>query len=302
MPHIEESLKFTVTLARDAGEIARAAIQGISNPIKAQQAYRNALAVYAVDYYLRCLGFVTDWQHSDSYNPVLTKLMNVADLQVEDIGRLECIPVVPGWEECDIPPESERERVGYIPVELNQTLTEATILGLSKQKHGRILPDRLLNIDELVEYLTNLEQPTIVKLGQWLEDKIDAGWETLDRLLSPAQLRLCRSISDRQTVIRGHSIFDNNDRGTSPLNLVMQVNSIANSTAVDVLIQLYPIDRHELPDGVKLNITDDSAQTAIVTSQAGDNWIQLDFTANPGEEFELTVSLNNTQTIERFRI
>jgi Protein of unknown function (DUF1822) len=302
MPHIEESLKFTITLASDASEIARAATKGISNLIKAQQIYRNTLAIYAVDYYLRCLGFVTDWQHSDSHNPVLMRLMNVADLQVEHVGRLECIPVMPDWEECDIPPESERERVGYIPVELNQTLTEATILGLSKQKHGRISLDRLLNIEELVEYLTNLEQPTIVKLGQWLDSKIDTGWETLDRLLSPAQLRLCRSISDRQTVIRGHSIFDNNDRETSPLNLVVQVNAIADSAAVDILIQVYPVDRQELPNGVKLTVTDDSAQTAIVTSQAGDNWIQLDFTANLGEEFKLVVSLNDTETIERFII
>jgi Protein of unknown function (DUF1822) len=302
MNNLDESLKFTVLLTNQAHEIARQSIQGIGNSVKAKQVYRNSLAVYAVDYYLRCLGFNTDWLHSDSRNSVLTKLLNVADLQVAQVGKLECIPVSSTQSICEIPPESELERVGYLPVVLDDDLTQATILGLSQQQSGQIVMTRLLDLDESIEYLTKLEQPAIIKLGTWLDGLIDTGWETIDRLLSPAQLQLRGGFRETLPVIRCQQIDLKLQSGVTSLSLVIKIDRTPDPNVTDILLQVYPIGHHELPAGVKLTVVDDLAQTAVVSSEVGDNWIQLDFTANLGEEFTVAIRLDDREVIQKFAI
>jgi hypothetical protein len=290
-------LIFTVSLPQDAHALAQTSAQGITDRSKFDLVYRNALAVYAVDYYLRCLGFATDWPHSDSRNPLLVKLTNVADLIVEGIGKLECIPVAPNLTTCNIPPESERERIGYLPVRLNETETEATILGFSRQQAGSIELTKLADLESSIEYLTNLERPPIVQLGQWLERQIESGWETLDRLLSPEQLRLCRS---GLSIKRGQKFDFALQVGVTSLVLVVDLCSTENPLELDILIQVYPVGRFELPTGVKLALTDRSGESIAVTSKLGDNWNQLNFTAELGEEFTVELGLGESVIVRKF--
>ncbi len=299
MNNIEtQLLTFTVALANDAHEIAQKCASGIASPIKAKQVYANTLAVYAVDFYLRCMGFDPDWLYSASRNPLLIKLMNVADLAIKDIGKIECIPVSQDLEKCDIPPESENERVGYIPVQINETQTQATILGFSTQKSGTIKLDRLADLEYAIEYLTNLEQPAIVKLRGWLNGLVDSGWETLDRVLNPAQQRLFY----RGAVNRGQKIDLFTSAGITSSTLVVDIKSTEVPQEVDVLIQVYPTDQNELPDGVKLTIGDDAETMMTAISKSGDNWIQLNFTAVFDEEFTVTVGVGETAVVKKFAI
>lgn len=295
----KETLKFTVALANDAHEIAQQLVQGIDSPAKARQVYANTLAVYAVDFYLKCLGFATDWLHSASRNQLLTKLMNVGDLQIKDVGKIECIPVLSDRGECEIPPESETDRIGYIPVLLDKDGTKATILGFSTQKSGMIKLDRLADLEYAIEYLTELEQPTIVKLRAWLGGLVDTSWETIDRLLNPTQLR----ILSRSSVNRGQKVDLATPNGTTSFVFVVDVKPTEDlPQQVDVLIQVYPSDSHELPDRVKLTITDDTETSMTATSKSGDNWIQLNFTAVFDEEFTAKVSLGDAEVAKKFAI
>jgi hypothetical protein len=307
MNNIEtQLLTFTVALANDAHDIAQQCVSGITSPVKAKQVYANTLAVYAVDYYLRCLGFDPDWLHSASRNPLLIKLMNVADLTIQDIGKIECIPVasVGGTSptenrgECNIPPESENDRIGYIPVQINETQTEAIILGFSTQKSGMIKLDRLADLEYAIEYLTNLEQPAIVKLREWLNGLVDSGWETLDRVLNPAQQRLFY----RGAVNRGQKIDLFTPSGVTSSTLVVDIKSTEILQEVDVLIQVYPTEQNELPDGIKLTVGDDIETTMTAISKSGDNWIQLNFTAVFDEEFTVTVGVGETEVVKKFAI
>jgi hypothetical protein len=300
MKNIDDSLlRFALPLSNDAHKIAQQCIQGINNPSMAKQVYLNTLAVYAVDYYLRCMRFKTDWLHSDSRDPLLSKLMNVADLDIKDVGKIECIPVSVDRSECDISPESENERVGYMPVQINEDLTEATILGFSTQKSGTIKLDRLADLEYAIEYLTELEQPTIVKLRAWLDGVVDTSWETIDRLLNPTQLRLFY----RSPVNRGQKVALATPTGIESLIFVLDVKpNDGLEQELDVLIQVYPSDRHELPDGVKLTIIDDTETSMTATSKSGDNWIQLNFTAVFDEEFTAKVSLGDAEVAKKFAI
>jgi len=96
---------------------------------KAKQVYLNTLAVYATNSYLNYLGVETDVENSQSWSPILQTLANTADLIVKDWGKLECRPVLPESEVCSIPPDVWTERRGYVAVQLNRELTEATLLG-----------------------------------------------------------------------------------------------------------------------------------------------------------------------------
>jgi Protein of unknown function (DUF1822) len=291
-----ELCQFTVALSPNAHEIARQSVKGISSQVKAKQVYANTLAVYTVDYYLQCLGFNPNWLDSASRNPLLIKLMNIADLEIKDIGRIECIPILANQIECDIPAESANERVGYIPVRISEDLTEATILGFTTQKSGMIKLNELSSLESAIEYLTNLEQPTIARLREWLNGLVDSTWEPLDRVLNPTQLRL----RYRGAVNRGQKIDLCTLNGIIGSTLVVDIKATQSTQELDVLVQVYPTQENELPDGVTLTISDELETTMIAISKSGDNWIQLNFTAVFNEEFTVKVGLGAAEVIKKF--
>ncbi len=67
---------------------------------KAEQVALNTFAVYAVHFYLKSLQVETDLQKSDSWNPEIHAILDVADLVVKGRGKLECRPVLPGATVC----------------------------------------------------------------------------------------------------------------------------------------------------------------------------------------------------------
>lgn len=291
-------LTFTVSIPHSVHDIARDLVTGINSPIKANQIRLNTIAVYAVDNYLKCLGFTTDLPRSASRDPILAQLLNVANLEIKDVGQVECIPVLSDRSECHIPPESEYLRVGYMPVQINQDLTEATILGFSTQKKGAIQLDKLADLEYAIEYLTNIEQPAIIRLSEWLKGLVDPAWETVDRLLNPVQQRLIY----RDTVNRGQTIAFATAEGLTLLTLVLDIKSTEVSQEVDVLIQVYPSELNELPDGVELIVSDNEEITMTAISKPEDNWIQLNFTAVLNEEFKVTVKLRELEVVKNFII
>jgi hypothetical protein len=68
----------------------------------------------------------------------------------------------------------------------------------------------------------------------------------------------------------------------------------------NVLVQVYPREHNELPDGIKLTISDDTQTTMTAISKSGDNWIQLNFTAMFDEEFTVTVGLGDAEVLKKF--
>lgn len=50
-----------------------------------------------MNHYLQCLGFVTDWKASSSYDVIMQSFLDVADLEIKKHGKLvsgcEFIPI-----------------------------------------------------------------------------------------------------------------------------------------------------------------------------------------------------------------
>jgi Protein of unknown function (DUF1822) len=156
MNYTLEPLTFTVALAFSAHKKAAQFQSYHPDSQKAEQIYYNTLAIYAVNFYLQTLQFKTNLESVDRWNPMMQILSNTAELEVKNIGSIECIPILEDNEKALIPPESLDDRVAYMFVQLNKALTEATVLGFLETVEAEelLLDDlELRAIDELPEYL-----------------------------------------------------------------------------------------------------------------------------------------------------
>ena len=313
-----QKLSFTLPLSFEAHSIAQELVLGISNQEKCKQIYLNTLAVYAVNHYLHCMGFETDFPGSDSRNPLAVKLMNVADLIVKNIGvnkigvqkigKLECLPVLPEAEVVEIPPEVWEDRVGYVIVQLNDSLKSAKILGFTPQAAPEVSLSQLQSLEDFLSLLTELEsiestqtekKSDIVNFRQWLNGVVDDSWQKIDELLKPQQLGL--AFKNEMSVTRGHKIDLGMYLDRISVALIMKVMSKHENEEVDVLTQVYPIGETALPEGVKLIIADTMGEVVLeVISRADDNWIQSEFTAESGESFNITVAYGESEVTKAF--
>lgn len=176
---------FAVPLTSKAYKLAKSFQDQYEHPTKARQVYLNTLAVYAVDTYCHCLGIETDLEACDSLNPVMQPLMNIADLEIEGIGKIECRPVLPEDENCYIPVDTWENRIGYVAVEIDESSREATLLGfyppinaLEMMEH--ISFDSFQPLETLIDHLDRIEsaldfflsdEPIAVKVKQRLTDE-----------------------------------------------------------------------------------------------------------------------------------
>jgi len=309
MNSITDQLTFSVALSTEAHRIAQEYSQGISNPDKRQQVYLNTLAVYAVDNYLQCMGFETNWQGSYSCDFLVIQLMNVADLEVKNLGKLECRPVLPKAEVCEIPPEVWEDRMGYVAVQFNSDLKEAQILGFTPQAEAEVPLSQLQSLEDFLLYLSELEiakspqheeSSNLVKIGQWLDGFVDAGWQTIEHLLNPQQLGL--AFKSAVSMTRGQKIDLGMHLEQISVALVIKV-AAGSEGEVNILTQVYPVGNHVLPQGVKLKITDELGENILeVISRDEDNWIQLEFSAELGEKFQIMVAYGESQQAKIFEV
>ncbi|NEN98401.1 MAG: DUF1822 family protein, partial [Moorea sp. SIO3I7] len=182
LSQLTESLTFTVPLSGEAHRIAKKFCKRQLTLQKAKQVYHNTLAVHAVDFYLGCLGWETNLNQSDSYDPVMQAFTDVADLEVKNHGKLECRALLSEAEVCHVPADVWEDRIGYVVVHLNESLTQATILGFTPSvadNKGNLPVSELRSLTEFPEYLTSKK---IVNLSQWLQGTFEAGWLVPDQL------------------------------------------------------------------------------------------------------------------------
>lgn len=308
-----EPLIFTVPLSFEAHMLAQQHQKRQFLPHKAKQVYLNTLAVYAVDFYLRCLGFEVDANQNDSGNPMIVKMMDVADVWVKQLGRLECRPVLPDAKVCHIPPDVWSDRVGYVAVQMSQTLKEATLLGFTQTAIAELPLDKLRSFSEFPAYLHQLQQPpstaapadSVVNLRRWLEGVFETGWQSIETVLSIDKLHLVsvRSMTPLKTEIKRAKLINfGMQLGDQAVVLSLAVGANSNETAT-VLVQLYPgPDNPRLSSNLKLVMLSDSGKTLQeVCSRGHDNYIQLrPFTGVPGDSFSIQVAFDNVRVTEDF--
>ncbi|MCU0537812.1 MAG: DUF1822 family protein [Hydrococcus sp. Prado102] len=309
MIQIPNNLTFTVPLSFEAHSLAQECCKQLSAPPKAKQVYLNTLAVYAVDFYLRCLGFRTDLERSDSRNPICLQFMDVADLFVEELGKLECRPLLSDARVCKIPPEVRAGRIGYIAVELNRSLNCATILGFTRTAVAEIPLEQLRSLAEFPEYLNRMRQAAstqkaTVTLRNWFENAFEEGWQTLEAILETKQLAIVREKTQFRIDIKRAKVLDLGlQLGEQSVALTIAISQNDDET-VKVLVQVHPIrPQTYLPPNLRLIMLDENNEMLQdeVRSRSHDNYIQLKrFDGKTGDSFKIQVALNEISITEDF--
>ncbi|MBW4671454.1 MAG: DUF1822 family protein [Cyanomargarita calcarea GSE-NOS-MK-12-04C] len=297
-----------------ARRIAQQFSQGQLTKERAEQVMLNTLAVCVVNDYLQMMEIPTDLQAGDIYNPVMRVCTNIADLVLPGVGRLECRPVRSDEQVCSIPPETWEERVGYVVVEVDESLQEAKLLGFVRHASTEELSlSQLQPPEALIEHLGQLRQPT-VNLGQWFAGMFDAGWETLESLWNQPEFRPAYAFRSGETVEENPSKQQAVTRRAKLINLGIQ---IANQPVI-LLVEISPQANEQtnirlqvhsagneiyLPQGVHLTILDESGAVFLeAQSRSADNYIQLQFRGELKERFSVKVALDEASVTQNFVI
>lgn len=315
MKNLSDILTFTLPLGLNAHALAKQYWNQQSNSNKAKQAYLNTLAIYAVNFYLNCMGIKTNWD--TSCNSIRQILADVADLEIPNVGLLDCRPVLPKMQAIAIPPEAWSDRIGYVVVQLDESLRMATLLGFSETAGtGELSVNQLRSLEDLLAHLTaktskskisNLTSK--IQLSQWLENMFEAGWQSIETILGSEQQNLAFSFRSNsnsiESSIKRAKLID--------LGLQLENQSLALLLAitpeteqkVGILVQVHPMEGETyLPPNLKLSMLSESGEILQeVVSRSVDNYIQLKrFRGLPGEVFAIQLTFGEASVTEDFVI
>ena len=161
-----------------------------------------------------------------------------------------------------------------------------------------------LNGIKIISAESAVEPSRVVCLSNWLNDLVESGWETLEEVLNPRQLRFetIRSDDISKGKLIDRTMLD--DGFAVILTLKQQV--LANSS-IDIILRIYPaFEQAHLPEGIKLRMfcKDENGNEVSMDTQASssDEWIQLHFTGKSGEEFAVEIVKGDISVIENFVI
>jgi hypothetical protein len=145
--------------------------------------------------------------------------------------------------------------------------------------------------------------PLVSRLGSWLEGVVEEGWQRVEELFSSQQLGL--AFMNEVSVIRAQELDLGIQLNQISVALVTKVTTpeTSDTSEVDILMQIRPMRETTLPAGISLQIQDTSGETVLeTTSRTGDNWIQLAFSAEYGETFQVVVRYQDAVLTRNFVI
>jgi hypothetical protein len=212
IPGVPQSLQDAVPIpiSSQAREKAAQMADLCRNADRRETMRRNLLATVVVHDYLSAQGYLPDLGASDSWNPILGRTGEVADLFVSQVGRFECCAIKPDRASCSIPSDGQFGRSGYVAVEMDAEERWGWLLGFmpggdeidpvetlnraelqSMDEFGDLLHRLLRDVfDRLEESLTPPPMPhklmlqEVVNLRQWFNNQIDRSSIGIEELKS----------------------------------------------------------------------------------------------------------------------
>ncbi|AFY99353.1 DUF1822 family protein [Calothrix sp. PCC 6303] len=317
-------LIFTIPIDGKMFKIAEKFSQQEKNKQKSRTVYLNTLAILAVDFYCKCIGIKTEPSKSHGLDKIMSSLMNTASLFIKDKGLIECRPVLPKEELCEIPPEVLSERIGYMVVEIDEDNRQAKILGFAKSvENEKLSLTKLNSLHDFLLYLHKLEAVSvmekstnkvdivdvavsqlntgIVKLSKWFEGLLDGGWEAE---LAVAKDLAISPVDETEKRESGAAKFIHLQHPSEPVLLILRQTQV-NQDEVEIVLRLYPASESIfLLDGIKMTLLDeeDKQIPQLKKQSKANNWLQLRFKGNVGDKFGLKISLGEDSILEKFII
>ncbi len=313
-------LTFTGPISPATRRLAEQLCRQQATPEKGEQVRLNTLSVSFVNSYLQCMGFETDLEASDSWNPVQHLLMDVADLSLKNLGSLECRPVLSGEQFVYVPPEAQLNRIGYVAVQISKSFREAKLLGFVKEVSNDVLSiSQLHSLEDLLDYLEYLTQlntakladdsltvnNNLVNLKQWLENIFDAGWQEIEALLRIQPAYVASSVrSTKGDLVSRGKLIDLGKLLTQQAVVLVVTLTPDNEQEMDVIVEVHPTSKENyLPPNLHVTLLDcDGASVMEAQTRSTNKNIQLEFSCEIGERFSVKLALGDVSTIEDFVI
>ena len=328
MTHRTYEFALTLPLTQGARRTALEFASQQPTPAKAEQVRLNTLAVLVMQDYFQLMEIPTDLQAGDGWDPVMRVCMDVADLELPGVGRLECRPVKPDCDRCLVPAETWEDRVGYVVVQVDEASSEAQILGFVPMVNDEELAlNQLRSPEDLLDHLYELRQSlvtiptgssrvnptrevvaqTVTHLSSWLQnavregqDAIAAGWQTVEQVLNPVAL------SPAYAFRRGGSSVRYAKRIHLGNDVVAFVVDVRSETDFEhaIRLQLHPVDGGtQLPRGLQLAVLDQTGEVLIDAQATGnEDFLELQIDGATGEEFQVQIQLNSFENTQSFVI
>jgi len=305
-------LPITQTARETAEEFARQQ----PTAAKAEQVYRNTLAVCLVNNYLRMLGIETDPAASDSWNPVMRLSDDVADLYLPGQGKIECRAIAPHQSACPIPEDIQDDRIGYVLVQIDDECQDAALLGFAEQAGTALPRKQLQSMEALLDCLNSAEETQsvvvsnltdgITCLSQWLRSVFEAGWQTPEVFfgLQPAYSR------DRGTwrklpvseIERIKPVTLGDRPNSQQFALLVGLNPKSGSVVDVRVVVAAPDGCSSLPPGLEVKVLDENQKAVMQAESRSTPKIELSFGVDLGDRFSIQVNLNHLRITEAFAI
>jgi hypothetical protein len=293
-----------IPLDHDAHHYAQIFAQQQATPGKGKQVYLNTLAVCAVHNYLKWLSVPTRLDQGDSWHSGIRAILDVADLVIPKLGKLECRPVISGATALKIPNEVNQDRIGYVVVEIEESLNNGHLLGFLPCQNPDIPPEpvplsRLQSLDSLIDRLHTGEN--CINLSQWFEGFSLAPWQPL---YSVRGVTVADEVSeDSRSQSRAQILQWNQEGWEKSILLVVEVTE-TDTGVVDLHLQVYPSNQDPfLPEGLEVKVLDDEG-ISCMEAQAGvaSSGLQLKFEGSPQERFSINLTSGELNFTERFKL
>lgn len=253
--------------------------------------------------------------------------MDIADLQIANVGKLECRPVLPGESAIAVPQEAIENRIGYVAVQLSEQLDTVKILGFARASQDAAVEPLQISLSELLPLDSLLDaiypEAAINDLRSWLENQVyESGWQSPETLVSasryrsatsgfrsnlggvslPAEYAQYRAVSRAKVIELGRSTEE------SIVLLVQVVAKTTDTTAdleedrVDICLRFYPIEALDyLPRNLKIAVLEESGTVYLEAQpKESDDSLELSFYCNPSEQFGVRLSLGAVTVTEQF--
>jgi hypothetical protein len=176
----------TIDLDRTAHATAAKFALGQTSIAKGRKVYLNTLAVCAVRQYLHIVYEMDlDLTQGDSWQIELQSIMNVADLVIPDVGKIECVVVLPNMTEIQLPAAiiddaatAQADRIGYVFVQFSEDLHSVELLGFSQPVNTEYISiDCLQSLDNLLDLI---DTASINHLQAFLVGILGNGWQPIE--------------------------------------------------------------------------------------------------------------------------
>ncbi|MFM7855542.1 MAG: DUF1822 family protein, partial [Flammeovirgaceae bacterium] len=126
--NIEDSL-LLLPISTKSRQLGRSLASQHSIPSLEKRVMQNTLAVLIVHDFCKMIGIASNLEVSDCWNTVVQICADVADLEIEGVGKIECRSLLSGESICHIPAEVWADRLGYVVVQFDRNWRSASLLG-----------------------------------------------------------------------------------------------------------------------------------------------------------------------------